>query len=113
MYPLVPDSRIFIYGTSDHPSPSHDSSAETVTPKVNLTPSNNPPNYVPNIPDDPDSDSSLSFSSSSDSSDSLDDEYYKQRQRTENNNNKCHSKSCFNDPIKKSVKITAKVLRST
>ena len=76
-------------------------------------PRDNPHNMVPWLPTDPDSDPSSSDFSSSKSSDSLDDEYYKQRQRTENNNNKCHSKSCFNDPIKKSVKITAKVLMST
>ena len=78
-YP-VPDPRIFTYGTASDPqSPSHNSSAENVTPKGNPMPCNNPPNLAPNTPSEPDSDSSSSDSSSVDSYDSSDDEYYKQR----------------------------------
>ena len=36
IYPLVPASPIFTYGSTSHPpSPSHDSPAESVTPKGN------------------------------------------------------------------------------
>ena len=50
----------FTYGTSSDPtSPSYDSSAEIVTPKVNPVPCNNPTNPVPNVPAYPDSDPSL------------------------------------------------------
>ena len=69
--PLVPASPIFTYGkSSDPPSPSHDSSEESVTPKVITKPRDNPPNIVPNVPADPDLDPSLSDLSSPDSSDS-------------------------------------------
>ena len=51
---LVPDPQIFTYGTaSDPPSPSHESSVESVRPKCNRTPRNNPPNQIPNVPADP------------------------------------------------------------
>ena len=80
-YP-VPASPIFTYGTtSDHRSPSHDSSAESVTPKGNPTSYNKPPNPVRKVIADPDSDPSSLDSSLSDSSDSSDDEYYKIRRR--------------------------------
>ena len=72
---LIP--RIFTYGTSDTPSPSHESSAEIVTPKGNPTPRNNPTNLVQNIPADPDSYPSFSDSSSLGSSDSYDQNCYK------------------------------------
>ena len=63
----------FIYWTAiDHPSPSHDSSEESVTPKGNLTPRKNPPNMVTNVGYYPYLDPSLS-----DSSDLSDDKYYK------------------------------------
>ena len=79
----VPDPQIFTYGTASDPwSPSHDLSAESVTPKGNPTPWNKPHNPVPNIPSDPDSDPILSDYSLSDSFDSSEDEYYKWRRRT-------------------------------
>ena len=77
---------------SEPPSPPHDSSVESVTPKGNHKPRNNPPNPVPNVPSDPDSDPSLSHHSLSESYDSSDDEYYKLRQRAKKVKNKCHSK---------------------
>ena len=52
---MVPAPRTFTYGKASDPrSPSHDSSEESVTPKGNTTTCNNPPNTVPNIPNDPD-----------------------------------------------------------
>ena len=39
---------------SDPPLPTHDSSAESVTPKGNPNPRDNPSNPVPCVPDDPD-----------------------------------------------------------
>ena len=61
-YP-VPAPPIFTYETASDPqSPSHDSSAEIVTPKVNPIPNNNPPNLAPNIPAEPDYGPSLSDS---------------------------------------------------
>ena len=72
----VPASPIFFYGRASYsPSKSHDSSAESLTPKGNPTPRNNSPNMVLNLPSDPDSDPILSDHSLSDSSDSSDDEY--------------------------------------
>ena len=60
---MVPAPLIFTYGTTSDPqSPSHDSSAETMKPKGNPTPRNNPPNMVPNVPADPDSDLISSYS---------------------------------------------------
>ena len=56
-----------------------------MTPKGNPTTYKDPPNPIPNLPDDPDSDPGLSDSSLSDSSDSSDNKYFKQRQRTKNN----------------------------
>ena len=104
--------QIFIYWTSsDSRSSSYESSAETVTPKGNPTPRNNPTNMVPNVPDDPESNPGLSYSSSSDSSDLSDNDYSKQVWRTKKNNiNKCWSKTCFRNPIKKWAKCTAKIL---
>ena len=76
--PPVPASTIFSYGIpSDSPSPSHDSSLESVTPKGNIKPRNNPPNPVPNVPSDTDSDPSLSDYSPLGSSNSSYDDYYK------------------------------------
>ena len=63
-YP-VPTPQIFTYGTEIEPrSPLHDSSAECVTSKRHLTPHNNLPNPVPNVPADPGSDPIFSGSSS-------------------------------------------------
>ena len=97
LYPPVPAQQTFTYSTSDPPSPSHDSSAESVTTKVNLTPHNNPHNPVPNVPADPGSDPSSSDFTLSDSSKSSDDEYYKQRQCTKKNINNRQSKKHFNN----------------
>ena len=67
VHSLVHASPIFTYGSaSDPPTPSHDSPAESVTPKVHPNPRNNPPNPVPYVPADPGSDPSLSDSSLSD-----------------------------------------------
>ena len=56
---MVHASPIFTYGSaSDPPSPPYDSSAESVKPKGNTKPHNNPPNPVLNAPDEPDSDPS-------------------------------------------------------
>ena len=108
---LVPASLIFTYGTaSDPPSPSNESSAESVTPKGNTEPRDNPPNLVPNVPDKPDSDPSFSDSSSSDSSDISDDEYYKQRQCAKNYKQKLRSKKRFGDPIKECAELTTKII---
>ena len=76
-YPPIPaphHTPIFTYGTSYPPSPLHDFSAESVTPKVNTTPRKTPTNPVPNIPAEPDSDPILSYSSTSESSNSSDNE---------------------------------------
>ena len=63
----VPNPQILTYESSGDPqSTSDDSSEEILTPKVNPTPRNNPPNTVPNIPDEPDSDLRFSDSSFSD-----------------------------------------------
>ena len=76
---LVPATQIFTYGTASEPQlPSNDLSAEIVTHQVNPTPHNNPINPVPNVTADPDSGPSLLYSS-----ESSDNEYSKQRQRTE------------------------------
>ena len=94
--PPVPASPIFTYGrASDPTSLSHDSSAESVTPKVNPKPFDNSLNTVPNLPEDPDSDPSSSDSSLPDLSDSSDDKYYKQRQ------------------MQKSTKISTRVKRAS
>ena len=72
--PTVTTSPIFTYGRAIEPlPPSHDSSAENVTPKGNPIPHNIPPNTSPKILADPDSDPSLSDDSTSDSSNSSDD----------------------------------------
>ena len=99
----IPTSPIVTYGVaSDPPSPPHDSSSETVTPKVNPKPRENTPNLV--------SYPCLSYSSLLDSSDSSDNEYYKQRWHTKKDKNKCRSKIRFNEPIKKYANLTAKIL---
>ena len=72
-YHLVPAAQIFTYETSDPPSPSHDSSSESVTPKGNPITRKDPPNPVPNVPSDPESNTSLSDSYSLSLSDSSDD----------------------------------------
>ena len=109
--PSVPASPIFYYGiASDPPSPSHDSSSESVTPKLNPLPRNNPPNMVPNITVEPDSDPISSYSSLSDSYDSSDNEYYKRIQRAKKHKNKRRSKTCFDDSIKKRATITSNLL---
>ena len=57
VHSLVHLSPIFTYeSASDPPSPPHISLSESVTPKGNTKPHNNPPNSVPNVPADPDSD---------------------------------------------------------
>ena len=76
-YP-VPAPLIFTYRTASDPlSPPHDSSSESMTPKLNPTPRNNPSNPVLNLPADMDSDTSSSYYYSSDSSDPSDDNLYK------------------------------------
>ena len=82
-YPPIPDPQTFTYGISDPTSPSYESSTESVTPKRNPIPRNNPPNFVPNVPADPDSDQILSDSSSSNSFKSSHVKYTKQIQRME------------------------------
>ena len=102
----VPAPKIFTYGTaSDPPLPSHESSAERVTPKGNPTTHKNPPNTVLNVPSDPDSYPSLLDTSSLDSNDSLENEYYKQRKLAKNNKKKGQSKTCFHDHIKKCANL--------
>ena len=76
-YPTVLAPQIFTYGKIDPPSPSHESSAQIMTPNGNPMPHNNPHNPVPNVPADLDADTIFSYSSLSDSSDSSDDKYYK------------------------------------
>ena len=49
LHPPVIAPRMVNYGTSDPPSPLHESSEESVTTKGNTTPRNNPPNLVPNV----------------------------------------------------------------
>ena len=111
---MIPAPQIFTYRTASDPRlPSHDSSSEIVTPKLNHTPRNNPPNTVPNVPTDLDSDSTLSYSSSLDPYDSSDNKYYKRRRRAKNNNNKRQSKTSFNNPIKKCANVTAKLITPT
>ena len=81
VHSLVHASLIFSYGSaSDPPSPSHDQSAEIVSPKGNPKPHNNPPIPIPYVPADPYSYPNLSDSSLSGSSDSTDENYYKWRQ---------------------------------
>ena len=82
-YSLVPASKTFNYGTSDAPSPSHDSSSESMTLKGNPTTCNKPNNLVPNVPADPYLNPISSYSPSSYSSDLSYNEYSKQRQCTE------------------------------
>ena len=78
VYSLVHASPIFTYRNARDPlSPSHYSSAESVTPKGIPTPRKNPPNPLLYIPADPDSDPTSSYFSSSESSHSSDDNYYK------------------------------------
>ena len=104
-------SRIFNYVSASDPLwPPYDSSAESETHRVNTKTRNNPPNLVTNVPSDPYSDQSLSYSSLSESYDSSEDGYYKQKRRAKNDKNKCRSKMCFDDPIKKCTKLTAKLL---
>ena len=106
----------FAYGMqfpSYPPPPSYDQSSPTsITPIGNSTPRNNPPKPVPQIPNEPDSDPSSSYSSSPNSSYSSDSEhsgYSKQIQRTcKKRWNKRHN----NDPIKKCIKLTSKLLKS-
>ena len=77
---LVHASPIFTYGrASDPPSPSHDSSEESVPPKGNPKLCNNPINPVLYVSADPELDPSLKYSSSLYSSDSSYNKYYKQR----------------------------------
>ena len=111
-YPPVPVPQIFTYGTSEPPSPLHDSSVENVVPKGNTTTRNNPPNMLPKVPADPDSYPSSSYSSLKDSSDSSDNNYSRLRRRTKKNKNKFWSKNRFNDPIKKCPKLTSNILTS-
>ena len=56
---LLPVPRKLTYKTSDPPLPSNGKpSPASVTPTGNLTPYNNPPKLVPQVPIDPDSDPS-------------------------------------------------------
>ena len=80
------------------------------THKINPNPYNNPPNPVTYQSADPDLDPSSSDSSFSESSDSPDDEYYKRIWRAKNDKNKRQSGARFDDPIKKCVKLTYKLL---
>ena len=109
-YPPLPIPWTLTYGTIVPPSPSHDSSAEIVTPEGNPTPHNNPQNPALNVPADPGSDPSFSNYSLSYPSDSSDGEYSKQRQQMKNYKKNCQSKNSFNDTIKKCAKLTAKLL---
>ena len=81
-----------------------------MTAKVNPNPCKNPPNTVPYIPADPDSDPSFSDYSLSESSESSDNEYYKWIRGAKKDKNKLWSKTRSDDPIKKCVNITAKIL---
>ena len=111
-YP-VPTPPICFYGRARYPlSPLHDSSEDSVTPKVNPKPRGNPPNPVPKVLDDPDSNPSLSDSSFSESDDSSDDEYYKIIQSAKNDKKKLCSKTCSNEPIRKCANLTSKLLKS-
>ena len=83
-----------------------------MTPKVNPTPLNNPPNPIPNVPADPDSDPSSSDSSISYFSHLSDDEFYKQRQHAKKNKKKRRNKIHFRYPIKNCANIKDKVLKS-
>ena len=71
-------TNIFCGRAIHSPSPSHESSSESVTPKGNPTPCNNPPKLVLNIPPDPYLDLSLSDFSLLNPSDLSDNDYYKQ-----------------------------------
>ena len=84
-----------------------------MTPKVNTTPCNNPPNPLPNVLADLDLDPSLYDYSLPDSLDSSDNNSYKRRRRAKNNKNKCRSKTCFDDPIKKCETLAAKLITDT
>ena len=76
VHSLVHTSRIFNYDSaSDPPSTTHETMTESLTPIGNPKPHENPPNPVPNVPDDLDSDPKFSDSSSSESSESSDDKY--------------------------------------
>ena len=68
---------------------------------------------VPNVLADPDSDPSLSDSSLSESFDSSYDNYYKLKQREKRDKKKRQVKTCFNDPIKTFVNLTANLLNTT
>ena len=107
----VKASPTFSYGSeSDPPSPLNDSSSEIATPKGNLKPRNNPTNLVLFVPSDSDSDPNSLDSSLSELFDSSENEYYKQRRRSKKDNNKHQSKTQFDEPIKKCVKLTAKLV---
>ena len=108
-----PAPNIFTFGkASDPQSPSHESSAEIETPKVNPTPRNNPTNPVPNVPANTDSDPGLSDSYLYNSSDSSDYDYYNIILFAKKNKNKGQSKTGFDEPIKKCENLTAKLLKS-
>ena len=82
VHSLIHTSSMFTCGSSSDPQSSpHDSSAESVTPKVNPKPHYKLPNKVLYVPDDSYLEPSLSYYSLPDPSNSSDDEYYKQRQR--------------------------------
>ena len=109
----VPTLPMFLYGSaSDPPSLLHDLSSKSVTPIGITKPCENPPNTVLYIPSEPGSDPSSSDYPLLDSSGSSDNEYYKQRPRAKEKTNKRRSKTRFSDPIKKCVKITAKLIKS-
>ena len=71
VHSMVHSSPILTYrGESDSLSPLHDSSALSVTPKINYKPSNNSPNPVLKVLADPDSDPISSYYFSSELSES-------------------------------------------
>ena len=108
----VHDLPIFTYeSANDPPSPPHDSSAESVTPKGNPKPRNNQPNTVPKIPAEQDSDPSWLDYSLTESSNSSDDAYYKQRQRAKKDKKKCQSKTCFGNQSKSTRILQPSYLR--
>ena len=102
VHSLVPASPIFFYGSASNPSSLlYDSSAEIVTPKVIPKLPNKPPNPVLYLIAEPDSDPSSSDYSLSESSDSSGGKDYRILRCAKKDKNKCCSKTCFNDPIKK------------
>ena len=110
VYSPVYASWIFTYGSASEPqSPPNESLEDSVTHRVNPKPHNYPTNPVLNVPSNPDLHPSLSYYPSSESSFSPDCEYYKRIQRAKKYKKKHRIKTCFDEPIKKCVKFTAKL----